>query len=104
MYRQREYYSTADIARMMNRSVATVSRWCADGRIKGAFKDPGGNWLIPIDSPSILPPTEPRRRPAPKPAPDPLTAFRNLYSLKMHDSTSEKQDNLEPVLNESETT
>jgi hypothetical protein len=99
----------------MKKSIATVSGWCKAGKIAGAFKTPGGDWLIPVDSPDIRPPRI-RKDPTPKPEPfsglSPSEIVRRLHGgkvrfhsvRKIRKDTPDIQDNQEPVLAHSEET
>ena len=44
-----EYVGTARAAEILGVTIATVSRWCREGKIAGAKQDaPGKPWRIPI--------------------------------------------------------
>ncbi|QBS38687.1 DNA-binding protein (plasmid) [Thermaerobacter sp. FW80] len=38
----------AEVARIYGVSAQMVRRWCADGKLPGAYKRPGGGWAIPL--------------------------------------------------------
>lgn len=104
------YLTTAELAALFKKSVATVSNWCSSGRIEGAFKDPGGNWLIPADSVSINPPPPVRKPPPPvKPSEfaglSPVEIVKKLHKKVTFHPTSriaknrqKEQDNREELL------
>ena len=37
-----------EVARIYGVSAQMVRRWCADGKLPGAYKRPGGGWEIPL--------------------------------------------------------
>lgn len=54
-----------EVARVYGVSAQMVRRWCADGKLPGAYKRPGGGWEIPLTA--LLEATHvprPGRRPA----------------------------------------
>lgn len=45
-----EYLGTKEASKRLNVSISTLSRWCRQGKIKGAQQDaPGSPWRIPSD-------------------------------------------------------
>lgn len=40
-------YTMGYVARALRVDPKTVSRWCAAGKVNGAFRTPGGHWRIP---------------------------------------------------------
>lgn len=44
------YISARSFADIVNKSPTTISKWCKEGRIPGAFMIDGIVWLIPKDT------------------------------------------------------
>ena len=57
------YYTTSEAAAIVKKSSKTVANWCAAGKIPGAVKTPGGDWLIPVDFLKPKPKPEPEKKP-----------------------------------------
>ena len=42
----KEWYSTAEVARVLNRAEYTVREWCREGRVTARKTENGRGWLI----------------------------------------------------------
>lgn len=42
-----EFLTAAEAARIIHVEPDTITQWCRDGHMAGAFKTPGGQWRIP---------------------------------------------------------
>jgi predicted site-specific integrase-resolvase len=40
-------YQPGELATILRVDPKTVSRWCAAGKVPGAFQTPGGHWRVP---------------------------------------------------------
>lgn len=46
---QRDYLTVADVSEREDKAARTIQLWASEGRISGASKDAGGDWIFPKD-------------------------------------------------------